>query len=54
MNAFLIDLPNLNSIRLGDGALYGKDDDDCSLIMESDIDMNELIFRSSESNNNHF
>ena len=45
---WIIDLPHLNSIKLGGGALWGRDDDSsCSLIMESDIDMNELIFRSS-------
>ena len=43
----IIDLPQLNSIELGDGALSGSYDDSCSLKMESNIDMNELIFRSS-------
>ena len=48
MNEWIIDLPNLESIYLGSGAVYGRDDDEsCSLLMESDIDMNELIFRSS-------
>ena len=42
-----IDLPQLNSIKLGKYALYGRDDLSCSLIMESNIDMIELIFRSS-------
>ena len=40
---WLIDLPHLNSINLGYAALNGRNNDDCSLIMESDIDMNELI-----------
>ena len=44
---WIIDLPHLNSIKLGDLAFIGRPDDDCSLKMESDIDMNELIFRSS-------
>ena len=48
LNEWIIDLPHLNSIKLGCDALAGRDDDpSCSLIMESDIDMNELIFRSS-------
>ena len=43
-----IDLPNLNSIKLGFGALEGRyDDDDCSLLMRGNIDINELFFRSS-------
>ena len=44
---YLIDLPHLNSIKLGYCALYGRNDESCSLKMESNIDMNELIFRSS-------
>ena len=45
---WIIDLPQLNSIELGRFSLYGREDDEsCSLIMESDIDINELIFRSS-------
>ena len=43
----LIDLPYLNSIKLGQAALWGRDDESCSLIMESDIDINELMNRSS-------
>ena len=43
----MIDLPHLKSIKLGQEALYGRNDGDCSLEMESDIDMNELIVRSS-------
>ena len=36
----LIDLPSLQSIQLGGGALFGKgDDESCSLIMRS---MNEI------------
>ena len=35
-----IDLPSLQSIRLGKGALVGDDDDDsCSLTMRSNIEM---------------
>ena len=47
LNESIIDLPNLNSIKLGGYALHGGNDESCSLLMESDIDMNELIFRSS-------
>ena len=54
LNDYLIDLPHLNSIKLGGAALRGGDDSSCSLLMESDIDMNELTFRSSESNIHHF
>ena len=44
----IVDLPHLNSIKLGRSALEGRyDDSSCSLKMESDIDINELIFRSS-------
>ena len=40
----IIDLPHLNSIKLGYRALSGRyNNSTCSLIMESDIDMNELI-----------
>ena len=38
---WIIDLPQLNSIKLGSFALAGRDD--CSLKMKSNIDMNELI-----------
>ena len=38
LNEWIIDLPQLNSIKLGEGALAGRDDNDCSLKMESDID----------------
>ena len=44
---WIIDLPHLNSIKLGIAALLGRYDESCSLKMESDIDMNELIIRSS-------
>ena len=55
LNEWIIDLPHLISINLGQAALEGRyDDESCSLKMESDIDMNELIFRPSESNINHF
>ena len=48
LNEYLIDLPHLNSIRLGWCALHGREyDSSSSLIMESDIEKNELIFRSS-------
>ena len=47
LNEYLIDLPHLNSIKLGYCALRGRDDSCCSLKMESDIDMNELMNRSS-------
>ena len=43
LNEYLIDLLNLNSINLGRLALAGRNNDDCSLLMESDIDMNKLI-----------
>ena len=42
-----IDLPHLKSIKLGESVLIGKNDLSCSLIMESDIDINELKNRSS-------
>ena len=54
MNEYLIDLPHLNSIKLGHAALVGSYNSSCSLKMESNIDKNELIFRSSESNIHHF
>ena len=47
LNEWIIDLPHLNSIKLGEYALRGSYDSSCSLKMESDIDINELIFRSS-------
>ena len=47
LSEWIIDLPNLNSIKLGFGALEGRNNESCSLIMESDIDVNKLIFRSS-------
>ena len=46
MNDYIIDLPHLNSIKLGEYALYGRWDDSCILKMESDNDMNELMNRS--------
>ena len=36
----VIDLPSLQSITLGSSALYGRDDDSCSLRMRS---TNEMI-----------
>ena len=50
----IIDLPKLNSIKLGEYALKGSNTSRCSLLMEGDIDMNELIFRSSESKIHYF
>ena len=47
LNEWIIDLPHLNSIKLGEFALFGRDDSSCSLKMESNIDMNELKYRSS-------
>ena len=44
LNEWIIDLPHLNSIKLGYYALCGRDDSSCSLKMESNNDMNELIF----------
>ena len=38
LNEWIIDLPHLNSIKLGSCALRGRYDDDCSLKMEGDID----------------
>ena len=43
---WIIDLPHLNSIKLGEYALVGREDSYCSLKMESDIDMNKLNNRS--------
>ena len=43
LNEYLIDLPHLNSIKLGRLSLEGRDDSCCSLKMESDIDKNEWI-----------
>ena len=54
LNEWIIDLPHLKSIKLGKWALQGRDDESCSLKMESNNDLNELIFRSSESNIDHF
>ena len=44
-----IDLPSLQSITLGKCALYGRNDDSCSLIMRSNNEMNgnDLLYRSS-------
>ena len=47
-----IDLPSLQSIRLGNCALVGRDDDDsCSLTMRSNNEMIRNECRSSNSNN---
>ena len=47
LNKYLIDLLNLNSIKLGFGALAGRNNDDCSLKMESDIWYEWIDNRSS-------
>ena len=43
---WIIDLPHLNTINLGEYALCGREDSSCSLKMESNIDMNKLMNRS--------
>ena len=47
-----VDLPSLQSIQLGDSALWGKGKDSCSLTMRSMNELNryDLFCRSSESN----
>ena len=52
-----IDLPNLQSITLGNKALNGRDDNDsCSLVMRSNNEMirNDLLCRSSNSKIHQF
>ena len=52
-----VDLPSLQSIQLGDGALAGRwGDDSCSLIMRSNNELigYDLFCRSSKSNINNF
>ena len=51
-----VDLPSLQSIRLGWGALAGRDDDSSSLIMRSNNELigYDLFCRSSKSNINNF
>ena len=51
-----IDLPSLQSITLGKGALDGRDNDSCSLTMRSNNEMirNDLLCRSSNSNIHRF
>ena len=52
-----LDLPSLQSITLGGGALTGRwDDDSCSLIMKSNNELivNDLLCRSSKSNIHQF
>ena len=44
---YIIDLSNLKSIKLGEYALQGRFPLSSSLKMESDIDINELMNRSS-------
>ena len=44
---FEIDLPNSKLLHLSERVFTGRIDPSCSLLMESDIDINELIFRSS-------
>ena len=44
LNEYLIDLPHLNSIKLGEWALFGREDNfSHSLTVENDIDIRELI-----------
>ena len=51
-----VDLPSLQSIRLGDWALYGRGDYSSSLIMRSNNELigYDLFCRSSKSNINNF
>ena len=51
-----VDLPSLQSIQLGDRALYGRWDDLSSLIMRSNNELigYDLFCRSSKSNINNF
>ena len=51
-----VDLPSLQSIQLGDRALYGRWDDLSSLIMRSNNELivNDMLCRSSKSNINQF
>ena len=49
----VIDLPSLQSITLGEGALYGRYDDSCSLTMRSNYEMVEMIERRSSKSNIH-
>ena len=52
-----IDLPSLQSIQLGGGALDGRrNDDSCSLTMRSnnEVILNDLFCRSSKFNINNF
>ena len=51
-----VDLPSLQSIQLGFGALEGSGADSCSLIMRSnnEVILNDLFCRSSNSNINNF
>ena len=44
LNGLIIDLPHLNSIKLGRYALHGKNDLSCSLLMESNIDIEWVDF----------
>ena len=51
-----VDLPSLQSIKLGYGALYGRGDYSSSLLMRSnnEVILNDLFCRSSKSNINNF
>ena len=52
-----VDLPSLQSIQLGDSALFGRKlDDKCSLVMRSNNELigYDLFCRSSKSNINNF
>ena len=47
-----VDLPSLQSIRLGQWTLIGENDNEsCSLIMRSNFEIirNDLVYRSSKS-----
>ena len=51
-----LDLPSLQSIRLGPCALEGIDGNSCSLTLRSmnELILNDLLCRSSKSNINNF
>ena len=51
-----IDLPSLQSIQLGAGAIRGRENDSTSLIMRSNNELigYDLFCRSSKSNINNF
>ena len=51
-----VDLPSLQSIQLGGGALAGRNDDSSSLTLRSNNELigYDLFCRSSKSNINNF